>query len=111
MTFWILVGLLGLFGALADVVLNQWSKTLSLNWWLAAATLFLVFMTGFGIAMRLGETRGLSLTAVVLVVLLANISGVAVWDLLVGGTRFTTTQWIGAVLAVAAMVCFELGKK
>lgn len=108
--FWIWVVLLGLFAALADVSLNQWSKTLSLNWFVVSAVLFIAFMTGFGVAMRLGAARGYSLTLVVLVVLLLNIAGVGGWDVLIGGTRFTSLQVLGVALAIGAILCFELGK-
>ena len=109
--FWILVALTGLLGALADVVINQWSRTLFSYWYFMSAGLYVVFMTGFGLSMRFGEAHGYSLTIVVLVVLLANIAGVALWDLVVGGSRFTPLQWLGVSLAVAAMLCFELGRR
>jgi hypothetical protein len=111
MYFWLMVLFLGLFGALADVSLNQWGKIPSIFRWTESAGLFLAFMTGFGISMRLGEARGHSLTAVVLVVLLANVVGVGIWDFFVAETRFTTSQWVGVILAVFAIVCFEAGKK
>src|SRR4051812_8508978 len=111
MIFWIVISLLGLFGGLADIVLNQWSKTMSLQWWTASAGMFLAFMTGLGMAMRLANAKGYSLTAVVLLVLLANIMAVGLWDFVIGATRFTHLQWLGAILAVTAMVLFELGKK
>lgn len=111
MTFWVLVIFMGLFGALADVSLNQWSKILSPRWWIISSILFLVFMTGFGLAMRLGATRGYSLTIAVVIVLLLDIVAVGIWDFVVGGTWFTPTQWFGVALAILAMLCFELGKK
>lgn len=109
--FWILVVLTGLLGALADVVVNHWSRTLSPYWYVMSAGLYIVFMTGFGLSMRFGKVRGYSLTAVVLVVLLANIAGVALRDLVVGGDQFTPLQWLGVSLAVAAVLSFEFGRR
>ncbi|KKW11238.1 MAG: hypothetical protein UY50_C0018G0006 [Parcubacteria group bacterium GW2011_GWA2_49_9] len=106
MLFWVFVSCLGIFGAMGDIVLNQWSKNFSLRWWLMSAVLFVAFMTGFGIAMRLGAARGYSLTLAVLIVFLVNIMAVGVWDLY-GGARFTPKQWLGAVFAIGAIMCFE----
>lgn len=111
MTFWVIVFLLGLIAAPADAALNHWGKVLSLPWWIISSILWLIFMTGFGLAMRFGAGRGYSLTVAVMVVLLVNIAAVALWDMVVGGSRFTLLQWFGALLAIAAILCFELGKK
>lgn len=111
MLFWIIVVSLGLEGAIADVALNQWSKTYSLYWYVVSTLLYLVFMTGFGVSMQLGMVRGYSLTIAVVLVLLVSIVGVALWDLTIGGTRLTATQWLGVTLATVAMICFELGRK
>ncbi len=109
--FWILVVSVGLFGAVTDVVLNQWSKTLSLNWFVLSAVMFIAFMIGLGTTMRLGATREYSMTIALLLVLLVNVAGVGVWDVLFGGAHFTLQQKLGGILAILAIICFELGKK
>lgn len=109
--FWLLVIFLGVIGGIADVSLNQWSKILSLNWWFVSTILFIVFMTGFGLSMRIGATRGYPLTLAVVLVLLADIMAVGLWDVLYLGTSFTFQQKFGAVLAVVAIACFESGKQ
>ncbi len=110
--FWLNVATIGLFGAYADIRLNRWSDKLSsASLWATAAVYFLVFMTWFGLTMHWAAVRGNSLTFSVLVVLMSNIMGVAIWDLIKNGTRFNSWQWIGAGLAIGVILCFELGKK
>jgi hypothetical protein len=111
MIFWILITCVGLIGAISDIVLNQWSKSLFIGWWAGAAVLFLAFMTAFGLSMRFGLSQGYSLTMVVVVVLVANIAGVAIWEIFALESRFSSIQWLGIAFAVSAIIFFELGKK
>jgi hypothetical protein len=109
--FWVFVVVVGIVGAVADITLNSWSKTLSLQSFTLSAVLFIAFMVGLGITMRLGATRGYSVTLALLLVVLANVAGVACWDIFNQGTRFTSLQWLGALMTMVAIICFEFGKK
>jgi drug/metabolite transporter (DMT)-like permease len=108
MYFYSLVALLGLFGALSDVCVDQWiARGMDGKWWILSACLFVLFMTGLGYCIRMGATYGYSLSVVVITVVLANIIGVIVWDIVIKGIHLTPTQVVGIVLAVGAFICLE----
>lgn len=107
--FWILVGCMGVIGALADIILGEWSKSFSLSTWFASIPMYLVFMTGLGIVIRIGSTDGFQLTIAVLLVVLLNIAGLALWDSY-RGSPLSVMQWLGVVLGLAAVACFEFGR-
>ncbi len=111
MKFWILVVLLGVEGAAADIVCGHWGKVRTLGWWCSSAGLWLVYMTGFGLAISFGKGRGYSTTISVIIVLVASTICVGAWDIIHEQTKFTPIQWLGIVLAMSAMLLFELGKK
>ena len=48
-----------------------------------------------------------SLTMIVVIVLLSNVLGVWIWDL-IKGIQITTMQGLGVVFAIAAIICFEI---
>ncbi len=106
---WLLIVLVGVIGAVADVVLSYWSYTYRLHWWLGGAAMYLVFMTGLGLVVRQGVTNGYSLAVGVVVVLLVNIVLVTAWDVY-SGASLSALQWLGIVLALGAMACLELGR-
>jgi drug/metabolite transporter (DMT)-like permease len=111
MQFYILVAILGFFGAIADICVDQWiSRNMDFRWWTLSAILFLLFMTGLGYCIRFGSTRGYTLGTVVIIVLLANITGVLIWDIVAKGVRPGLVQIIGIVLAVGAVICLETKK-
>ena len=107
--FWTFVVFVGLIGTITDIVLSRWSETNQLSWWLIAAIGYLVFMTGLGIVIRVGSADGFWLTIAVLLVVLVNIAGLAVWDTLTGRAP-SALQWAGVVLAIGAVACLELGR-
>ena len=109
--FWFVVVLVGLIGGPADVSLDRWSKTLSGCHWVMSLALYALFMTGFGLAMRIGNARGYSLTVIVLVVLLSNIVAVGLWDFFFRGSHLSALQWLGMTVAMVAVACLELGKE
>lgn len=103
------VVLVGVVGAVADVVLSYWSYTGRLQWWVGGAVLYLIFMTGLGLIIRHGVTIGYSMAVAVVIVLLVNIALVAAWDAYSGGS-ISALQWLGIALAAGAMTCLELGR-
>jgi drug/metabolite transporter (DMT)-like permease len=107
--FWSCIMTVGLIGALADLAVNKWSQTWSVQWWAAGACGYLLFMTGFGLVLRVGAGHGYPLTVAVVLMLLINIGFVAGWDVLLLGTSLTAYQWFGVLLATGAVACFELG--
>jgi len=106
--FWILVVATGLIGAVADIVLSNWSRTNEFVWFLAGAVGFVVFMTGLGLIIRRGAINGHPLAIALTLTVLFNIAFVAVWEVH-GGTQLSALQWVGVALAVMAVTCFELG--
>ena len=108
--FWFLIFAGGLLGALGDIGIAQWGKTYSTMWWVVSAVGYLAFMTSLGLAVRFGLNRGYPLTIALLMLLLVNVVLVAIWDVTVSGTSITFYQFVGILLAIAAVFCFELGK-
>src|SRR3989344_4105762 len=106
---WFLIICVSLIGAVADVMIGYWSNTYRLEWWLAGAVGYLVFMTGLGFIIREGMTIGFPLTVALVLVLLINVAFVAMWDMFSGASP-STLQWVGVVLALAAATCLELGR-
>ncbi len=107
--FWPLVILVGFLGSGADIVLQGWSKNLTLNSWLVSVIPYLIFMTGLGFVIRLGETGKVPLTIAVLLVVVVNVAGLAVWDSY-KGAPFSLMQWAGVLLALGAIACIEFGR-
>src|SRR3989344_5267953 len=109
--FWLLVVVMGILGALADIAVGQWSKTNAHGWWALGAVGYLVFMTGLGVILRVGMSQGgVTLTIAVVLVVLVNIAGLAMWDSFYARVPLTAIQWAGIVLALAAVACFESGR-
>ena len=106
---WLFIVLVGIIGAVADIVLSYWSYTLRLQWWVGAAAMYMVFMTGLGLIVRQGVANDYSLAVGVVIVLLANITLVTVWDAY-NGASLSALQWLGISLAIGAMACLELGR-
>ena len=107
--YWLLVVLVGGVAAINDITINNWGEKLSLRWWLVSAAVILVFMTGYGLAMKLGAERRASLSVVVITVLVINIAGVTLWTHFTG-TKLTGLQWLGVAMALAAVALLEFGK-
>jgi len=97
-------------GNIADVMLNEWSKTSSASWWFTTALMYILFMSLFGLVIRQGSTQGYPLTIAVVLVLLLNIGSVLGWDVLRLGTSISTLQWVGIFLAIGAFASFEFGR-
>ncbi len=107
-TFWLLVLATGALGTVADIALNKWTKVSTTAWWSWSALLFIVFMTCFGLIIKLAKTRGYGLTVPVLFVLAFDILGVAIWDVHVENSTFTPLQWTSLVLVTIAIIGFEI---
>lgn len=97
----------GVLGAISDAVLNQWAKTGRLSWLLAAYASWLVVATLLGIILRWGY---FSFGTAVVLFLLVNSVGALALDYLLFSGRPTAWGWVGMGLAVAALVCIELGR-
>jgi len=109
--FWLLVVGVGIMGAVADVILSQWSENGSSLWWVGGAIGYLVFMTGLGIIIRMGTVAGFPLTIAVVLVLLTNVATLMAWDVFYVGTPFSVIQLLGIALALASVVSFEFGRR
>lgn len=107
--FWIFAVLVGIIGAGADVILSTWAEKLSISSWLATALAYLIFMTGFGIVIKYGNSGGYRLTVAVMLVLLVNIGALALWDSY-HTAKLSMLQVGGILLALLAVACFEFGR-
>jgi hypothetical protein len=99
----------GFIGAVADVELSKWSSALSLSAWTKSALLVLVFMTAFGLVMKVGSSGGYNLSITVTLVLLANVGSFVLWESY-QRSALPPLQLAGIALALAAAACFELGR-
>jgi hypothetical protein len=99
--------LLGILGAISDLILNCWAKNQRLSWLLAAYGAWLVVATLLGILLRWGYFNFGS--AVVLFVLV-NCAVVLLIDYKYFLTRLSVWSCAGIVLAIAAVVCMEIGR-
>jgi hypothetical protein len=102
-----LVVVVGAIGAISDAILNQWAKTGKLSWLLAAYASWLVVATLLGITLRWGY---FSFGAAVVLFLLVNSVGALVLDHVLFSGRLSAWSWVGIGLALAAIVCIELGR-
>lgn len=99
--------LAGMLGAISDVVLNQWARTGRTSWLIAAYVSWLVVATVVGIMLRLGY---FGFGAGIVLFLLINSAGALVLDRVLYGSRLSAWSWLGIGLAIAAIVCIELGR-
>lgn len=111
MVFWIQVLVAGLIGAWADVILMRWAVAAGLQPGLAlkSAVAILIFATVFAFAIRRGIQSGQPLSAVALVVLLANIGALLLWDNYANNVALSPMQWAGFAFGLVTALCFELG--
>jgi hypothetical protein len=99
---------MGLVGATGDILINRWAATGSFRWWLAAAPFWLGMMSLLGYTLR-GSLAQFSVTVVI--ALIVNILFVLLWDTIIMKTQMPAIQLVGIVVAVAAMILIELGRK
>ncbi len=98
---------IGVLAAASDAVLNQWAKTSQLFWLLTAYASWIVVATLLGIVLRWGYfSFG---TAVVLFLLVNSIAALLLDYWLFSG-RINFWGWVGVGLALAAILCIELGR-
>ncbi len=100
--------LAGLLGAASDAILNQWAKTGKLAWLLAAYGAWLAVATLLGIVLRWGY---FGFGAAVVLFLLVNTVAALALDYTLFAGRLSPWSWLGIALAVAAMVCIEMGRE
>lgn len=98
----------GLLGAASDAVLNQWTKTGRLAWLLGAYALWLAVATLLGLILRWGY---FGFGAAVVLFLLVNSVGALVLDRTLFSGKLSPLGWVGVGLAVAAIVCIEVGRE
>ena len=96
------------FGALGDIVTNQWVKTDLFRWWLLALPVWMVVTTVFGIVLR---QKHYSFSVAVIIILLVHSGIVLVLDIFSERAVLTPMQWVGVVTGVAAIVLLEIGRK
>lgn len=97
----------GLLGAGSDALLNQWAKTGRLAWLLAAYLAWLIVATMLGLILRWGY---FGFGAAVVLFLLVNSLAALILDRTLFDGRLSWWGWIGVGLAIAAIVCIELGR-
>ena len=97
----------GLLGAASDALLNQWARTGRWPWLLTAYGAWLVVATLLGLILRWGY---FGFGAAVVLFLLVNSLAALVLDRALFAGKLTPWGWVGVVLAVAAIVCIELGR-
>ena len=99
--------LAGLLGAASDAVLNQWARTGRGVWLLGGYGLWLVVATLLAFILRSGYF-GFG-AAVVLFLMVNSLAALAV-DRVLFNARLSAWGWAGIALAIAAMVCIEIGR-
>ena len=102
-----LVIVVGAFGAISDAILNQWARTGRVSWLLAAYASWLIVATLLGIILRWGY---FGFGAAVVLFLLVNSIGALILDHVLFSGRMSVWSWIGIGLALAAIMCIELGR-
>lgn len=105
---YVVLVLAGLLGAASDAVLNQWAKTGRVGWLLGAYLSWLVVATLLGLILRWGY---FGFGAAVVLFLLVNSVGALILDWTLFSGRLSAWGWVGVGLAVAAIVCIELGRE
>jgi len=99
--------LAGLLGAASDAVLNQWARTGRGLWLLSGYALWLVVATLLAFILRSGYF-GFG-AAVVLFLMVNSLAALAV-DRFLFHARLSAWGWAGIALAIAAMICIEIGR-
>jgi drug/metabolite transporter (DMT)-like permease len=102
-----LLVLVGLLGAVADAVLNQWAKSGRVGWLLAAYLSWVVVATALGYLLKLGH---FSFSGAVVAFLLSNTVFAVLLDYLVFSGRLGAWQWAGLACAVVALCLLEMGR-
>lgn len=104
--FYALLVIIGISGGAGDVFIYRWAKSNQLQWMVFGQLSWILCITLFGLAMRIGS-RSLSVTFVVTA--LIHIAVVLGWDLFMQRTKISTIESVGLVLAVIGVVCLEVG--
>jgi hypothetical protein len=102
-----LLVLIGLLGAVADAVLNQWAKSGRVGWLLAAYLSWVVVATALGYLLKLGH---FSFSGAVVGFLLSNTAFAVLLDYLFFSGRLGSWQWAGIACAVVALCLLEMGR-
>lgn len=108
--FWILVVIVGVCGAIADILIEAWSRNMTFPAWLVAVVPHLVFLTGLGGILYLGKQGKLPLTVAVILVVVINITIIATRDIS-RGEPFPLLQRAGVLFCLVGVVCIELGRR
>src|SRR5438105_3491912 len=108
LSVYVVLVLAGMLGAASDAVLNQWARTGRLGWLIAAYMSWLVVATLLGLILRWGY---FGFGAAVVLFLLVNSVGALVLDRTLFAGKLSAWGWVGVGLAVAAIVCIELGRE
>lgn len=104
-SIYILGGLAGIVGAIADGFLNQWAKNGGIAWLSIGYVLSFVMVTIF-VYMLKREALGMSLLIFILCNALAGLFISRVFF----GERLAPVQWLGVAFAVFALVLLDKGK-
>lgn len=97
----------GVLGAASDAVLNQWARTGSIWWQLAAYASWILVATLLGWILRMNYfTFG---AAVVLFLMVNSVAALLIDSTFFAG-RLSLRGWIGIALAAAAIVTIELDR-
>jgi len=107
LSVYVVLVLAGMLGAASDAVLNQWARTGRLGWLIAAYMSWLIVATLLGLILRWGY---FGFGAGIVLFLLVNSVGALVLDRTLFGGRLSAWGWAGIGLAVAAIMCMELGR-
>jgi hypothetical protein len=102
-----ILALVGVLGAVSDLILNQWARTGRVAWLLAAYGAWVGVATLLGLILRLNY---FSFSGAVVLFLLANTAGAIVIDRQFLGRRLGVWEWAGIGLAVIAMTMMEIGR-
>lgn len=107
MTLWnlnVILIAIGLLGAMADVWILRWAKTLDAGWGLASVLASLGSLGCFALILR-SDTR--SFSAIFMLSSVVHILVAIAADIVFWGTRLNRTEWLGITLAVLACLLLE----
>src|SRR3989344_3382144 len=107
MRMFLMVVAVAALGVAGDVLVNQWAKTQSVQWWLWSIPVWVLTATVFGVVLR---EKHYSFGITVVVILLIHSGLVLAWDSLVERADLAPTQWAGVAAAIAAVVLLEAGR-
>jgi drug/metabolite transporter (DMT)-like permease len=91
---------------LGDIFIFRWAK--SAPWWWLAAGIG-VWVVGLLLMAYMFRWSTFSFSVAIVLLIVIHLLIDIVWDVSVQGTRLSASEWVGAALAVAAVLLLQFG--